>query len=151
MLAVEAWGVSMKLGLLLFVTSVVSFLHWNFFRYNSWTSIFDRFCASLAFIYVFVRGAGLMHYALAFAAIAAFIGGNAALLARDWVKHLWLHALFRFCTFWMILQFCRPVAYYEFILYSTVYIGHHHCMVLWLVDELNHAKSGYAEPANSRG
>lgn len=152
MLAVEAWNVSVKLGVLLFVTSIVSFLHWNFFQYNSWTSILDRFCASLVFIYVSVRGDGWMHYKLAFAAIAAFLGGNAALLARDWVKHLCFHALFRYFAFFMVLQFCRPIAYYEVILYSCVYIGHLNCMCLWLIDELNQMKNGgYTEPANRRG
>ena len=152
MLAVEAWAVSTNLSILLFITSIFSFLHWNFFRYNSWLSLIDRFCASLVFIYVFVRGGGWVHYKLAFSAIIAFICGNSALLARDWDKHLCYHAIFRYCSFWMILSFCRQIEYYEIILFSCVYIGHQNCMTLWLIDELNHmSNGGYPKPANKKG
>lgn len=152
MLAVEAWAVSVNLSVLLFLTSIFSFLNWNFFCYNSYTSLIDRFFASLVFIYVFVRGGGWIHYKLAFSAIIAFICGNSAIIARDWEGHLLYHAIFRYCSYWMILNFCRQIEYYEIILYSTVYIGHQNCMTLWLLDELNHmSNGGYPKPANKKG
>ena len=151
-LGVDAWAKSVMLSLLLVATSVSSFLHWSFFRYNSRLSLLDRFCASLVFVYVFVRGSGWVHHALGYCSIAAFLLGNHAIMARNWDHHLHFHSLFRYCAYWMILVYCRPVEWYEVIFFSVVSGPHHMCISLWLIGEVNHmANGGYPRPVNVKG
>ena len=151
-LAVEARNVSVFLSGTLLACAVASFLHWNSFRYNSWLSLVDRFCASLVFVFVCVRGSGWTHYTCACLAVLAFICGNSALLAQQWDHHLSFHAMFRYFAYWMVLHYCRPVHFGEGVLCSCVYVGHFVCMCLWLIDEVNVMKTGgYPPPVNKKG
>lgn len=152
-LSMQAWPAYGLLSVFLFVTAISSFLHWSYFAYNSWLSLIDRFCACLVFMYVFCRGSGWTHSMLGFWSVLFFLLGNRAILWKDWEQHLHCHSLFRYCAFWMILQFCRaPVWAYEVILFSMLYSLHHMCMSMWLIDEMHQAKNGaYPKPANARG
>ena len=151
-LSVNAWKTSPPLSLLLVLLSVVSFLHWSYFKYNSWLSLVDRFLASFVFIYVLVRNTGVIHYTLATLALLSFSCGSASILTKTWDTHLAFHALFRYSAFWMIYGFVQPIGMFQVIIWSTLYIGHYVCMCLWLIDEINAIKrGGYPAPVNKKG
>lgn len=152
-LAVRAWQASLYfLTYIMMACTIFSFLHWNYFFWNSWLSLLDRFFASVAFLYVYFRGSGVLHNVMASLSLACFVVGSWAIIERAWDLHFVYHALFRYFAFWACCCFIAAPHASEFLFFSTIYILHYLVMIEWLIDEVNASKrGGYNPPVNKSG